>query len=221
MATTRTTDTTRKAPARERLLAAADELFYREGIHTVGIDRIIEHAGVAKASLYNTFHSKDELVVAYLHGRHARIAERLTRILARYDSPRDRLLGIFDYQTEAFADPGYRGCAFASAMAEAPAGSTVEQATKAYRDWMRSLLTELAEQAGAPRPADLARELHLLFDGSNLSARLDRDTTASTTARTIAAALLDAALAARPRHGEPTADTPGAPDADGGTQAHP
>ena len=62
--------------ARERLLAAANELFYNEGVHTVGIDRVIEQAGVAKASLYNTFGSKDELVRAYLEGRHASIAER-------------------------------------------------------------------------------------------------------------------------------------------------
>ena len=64
--------------ARERLLAAADELFYEEGVHTVGIDRVIEHAGVAKGSLYNTFGSKDELIRAYLEGRHARMAQRIT-----------------------------------------------------------------------------------------------------------------------------------------------
>lgn len=81
MATTRTTTTAgttaakakagaAKASARDRLLDAANELFYREGVHTVGIDRIIEHAGVAKASLYNTFGNKEGLVSAYLDGRH-------------------------------------------------------------------------------------------------------------------------------------------------------
>jgi AcrR family transcriptional regulator len=63
--------------ARERLLAAANELFYNEGVHTVGIDRIIEHAGVAKASLYNTFGSKDELVRAYLETRHVSVTEHI------------------------------------------------------------------------------------------------------------------------------------------------
>jgi len=67
-----------KPSARERLLAAANELFYTEGVHTVGIDRVIEQAGVAKASLYNTFGSKEELVHAYLEGRHAAMAARLT-----------------------------------------------------------------------------------------------------------------------------------------------
>ena len=64
------------ASARERLLKAANELFYEEGVHTVGIDRIIEKAGVAKASLYSTFGSKEELVRAYLGERHARILGR-------------------------------------------------------------------------------------------------------------------------------------------------
>src|SRR5580698_11114603 len=103
---------TAKPSARERLLAAANELFYREGVHTVGIDRVIERAGVAKASLYNTFGSKDELVRAYLDGRHAEMAGRITRALGRYDTPRDRLLGVFEAQGEVFAQPGFRGCAF-------------------------------------------------------------------------------------------------------------
>src|SRR5215471_13458748 len=98
--------------ARERLLAAANDLFYTEGVHTVGIDRVIEQAGVAKASLYNTFGSKEELVHAYLEGRHAAMTGRITKAIARYDNPRDRLLGVFDAQGELFAEPGYRGCAF-------------------------------------------------------------------------------------------------------------
>src|SRR5579863_9620804 len=101
--------------ARERLLAAANELFYAEGVHTVGIDRVIERAGVAKASLYNTFGSKDELVKVYLEGRHAVVATRITRYIERYHDPRERLLGVFEAQSELFAEPGYRGCAFVSA----------------------------------------------------------------------------------------------------------
>ena len=77
-----------RRPARERLLAAANELFYNEGVHTVGIDRVIEQAGVAKASLYNTFGSKDELVRAYLESRHTRIADHYASYLERYTTPR-------------------------------------------------------------------------------------------------------------------------------------
>jgi AcrR family transcriptional regulator len=182
--------------ARERLLEAANELFYAEGVHTVGIDRVIERAGVAKASLYNTFGSKDELVKAYLEGRHAKTAGRITRYLERYDKPRDRLLGVFEAQGEIFAAPGFRGCAFVSASAESP-GEAVSQATSDYRGWVRGLLTGLAREAGVPEPEQLGRQLHMIYDGASLSVRMDHDQAAAAAARAAAETLLDAALASR------------------------
>src|SRR6202020_3565842 len=142
--------------ARERLLKAANELFYAEGVHTVGIDRVIERAGVAKASLYNTFGRKDELVRAYLEARHAQTSERITRYLERYSTPRERLLGVFEAQGELFAAPGFRGCAFVSASAESP-GELVEQAASDYRGWVRTLLVDLAGEAGVTAPERLGR----------------------------------------------------------------
>jgi AcrR family transcriptional regulator len=181
--------------ARERLLAAANELFYNEGVHTVGIDRVIEQAGVAKASLYNTFGSKDELVRAYLEARHASVTQRITEAVDRYDTSRERILAVFEGQGELFAQPGYRGCAFARASAESQPGDQAEQAAEAYRRWVRALLTELATQAAAPEPEALARQLHLLFDGSGQAARMDHDPEAAAAARAAAAILVDAALA--------------------------
>jgi AcrR family transcriptional regulator len=181
--------------ARERLLAAANELFYNEGVHTVGIDRIIEHAGVAKASLYNTFGSKDELVRAYLQTRQTSVTQRITQAVERYDTPRERLLAVFEGEGELFAQPDYRGCAFSRASAESHPGDLTEQATEGYRHWVRALLTELATQAGVPQPDVLARQLHLLYDGSGQSARMDHDPQAAAAARAAASVLLDAALA--------------------------
>ncbi len=185
--------------ARDRLLAAANELFYNEGVHTVGIDRIIEHAGVAKASLYKTFGSKDELVRAYLDARQATVVRIITGAIERYDSPRDRLLAVFEGQAELFGRPGYRGCAFARASAESVPGDVAEQAADAYRHWVRGLLTELAAEAGVAEPEILARQLHLLYEGSGQSVRMDHDATAAVVAQTAAAVLLDAALAGRAR----------------------
>jgi len=189
-----------KAPAaptaRQRLLDAASELFYAEGVHTVGIDRVIERAGVAKASLYNTFGSKDELVRAYLEDRHALQVERITRYIARYGTAREQLLGVFEAQGELFAAPGFRGCAFVSASAESP-GELVELAAGEYRGWVRSLLTDLAREAGVAAPETLGRQLHMIYDGASLSARMDHDPAASVTARAAAETLLDAALAGR------------------------
>ncbi|HEY0718687.1 MAG TPA: TetR/AcrR family transcriptional regulator [Streptosporangiaceae bacterium] len=186
------TTTARRVPARDRLLDAADELFYEEGIHIVGIDRVIEKAGVAKASLYSTFGSKDELVRAYLNRRHERRRARLTEWLTRYDDPRERLLGVFDALGESIAQPGYHGCAFANATAESSPGSVAEQVTQEYRAWVRSLLTDLAREAGAADPARLGAQLHLLYDGVNWAARIDRDLDAASRARAAAATLLSA-----------------------------
>jgi AcrR family transcriptional regulator len=180
--------------ARERLLTAANELFYAEGVHSFGIDRVIEQAGVAKGSLYNTFGSKAELIHAYLKARHETIAERITRALENYDTPRDRLLGVFESQGRSLADTGYRGCAFVRASAESHPGDLVEQAYGDYRGWVRSLFTHLADEAGAPDPAALARQLHLLYDGMAATTWLDHDPAA--VADTVAAArtLIDAAI---------------------------
>jgi AcrR family transcriptional regulator len=183
-----------RAPARERLLAAAGELFYEEGVHSVGIDRVIERAGVAKATLYHAFGSKDELIRAYLEGRHAATREDMMRELAaRYRTPRERLVGVFEVQGLSFAEPGFRGCAFISASAEARPGSAVQEVAAEYRAWVRSLFLDLAQDAGVTDPERLARQLVLLYDGAGVSAWMDRDPTAASAARTVAAALVDAA----------------------------
>lgn len=187
-----------KSSARERLLDAANELFYGEGVQTVGIDRVIEHAGVAKASLYNVFGSKEGLVCAYLEFRNTRAQERITRTLARCRTPRERLLGVFDAQHEALTAPGYRGCPFVRATAEAPDDSSISRVAEEHRTWLRGLLTELATECGYADPAKLARQLHYLYDGAAHSARMDHDSSAAVTARAAAAALLDAAPLAAP-----------------------
>src|SRR5690348_17275448 len=106
--------------ARDRLLDAADELFYAEGVHVVGIDRIIARAGVAKASLYNSFGSKDELVRAYLQRRYERRKDAITQLIEPYDTPRERLLAVYDYLDQIIGEPDFRGCAFQRANAESP-----------------------------------------------------------------------------------------------------
>jgi AcrR family transcriptional regulator len=194
MATKTTTGSPARQTARERLLAAANELFYHEGVHTVGIDRVIEQAGVAKASLYNTFGSKDELVGAYLEGRHASTSARIMRSLEKYRTPREKLLGVFEAQGELFTEPGFRGCAFVSASSESPS-EMVSQAAASYRAWVRDLLTGLAREVGVPDPEALGRKLHMIYDGASLSARMDQDPSASAAARAAAEVLLDAALA--------------------------
>jgi AcrR family transcriptional regulator len=182
-----------KGSARERLLAAANQLFYEEGIHTVGIERVIERAGVAKASLYSTFGSKDELVRAYLQARADRRRRRLSERIARYADPRQRILAVFDLLGELAAEPEFRGCAFVNASAEGPRGES--KATRVCADtraWTRALFIELARDAGAADPERLAGELVLLYDGVSVGASMDRDPGRARLARELAETLLDA-----------------------------
>lgn len=146
--------------------------------------------------LFTTFFgSKEALVSAYLEERHAETAGHISAVLARFDDPRERLLGVFDAQAELFAKPGFRGCAFVSASAEAPTGSTVVRAADEYRAWVRGLFQDLAAEAGVRDPQLLAAQLHLLYDGASLSARMDRSAQAAVSARAAAAELVDKALA--------------------------
>jgi AcrR family transcriptional regulator len=183
--------------ARRRLLDAAGDLFYAEGVQSVGIDRIVEQAGVAKASLYNTFGSKEVLVRAYLDERHAGTVGRLSAALATTGVPREQVLAVFAAQADLTSEPGFRGCAFVAASSEAPAGGPVEQASDAHRAWIRGMFLSLASAAGAADPALLAAQLQMIYDGAGARARMDRRGDAAIAARAAVNALLDAHLPAR------------------------
>lgn len=192
---TKTAPTERRS-ARERLLDAADELFYEEGIQTVGIDRVIAHAGVAKASLYDLFGSKEELVRSYLQRRHQLRQARMRDRIARHERPREKILSLFDVFAEAAANPKFSGCAFARAGAEARPGSSVKAAVDESRAWTLSLFTELATELGVADPDLLGLQLVSLYDGASMSAYIDRNPRAARVARATAAMLVDAAIAA-------------------------
>ena len=183
----------RRSP-RERLLEAAGELFYAEGVQSVGIDRVIERAGVAKASLYSAFGSKEELVCAYLNARHEKTLAGLRSAVAATEDPIERLLAVFDAQARLFHTPGFHGCAFTAAAAEAPPGGRIDATAESYRHDIRTLFTELAGAAGAPDPALLASQLQLIYDGGGLAAKMDRNPDIATPARAAAATLITAAL---------------------------
>lgn len=186
--------TPEKASARDRLLAAAAELFYEEGINTVGIDRVIDHAGVAKASLYNVFGSKDELIRAYLIARHEAKEKRITGRLQALDSPREKILAVFDDQYLLATTKNFRGCAFIRASAELGDDNGARSVCDASRGWLRGLFRELATQAGASDPATLSRQLEVLYEGAAVS--WQPDGSASLAARQAAECLLASSLKA-------------------------
>jgi AcrR family transcriptional regulator len=182
---------------RDRLLAAADQLFYEEGVRSVGVDRVIKGADVARASLYSAFGSKEELIKAYLEQRSAQWQAHVAEVLPeRWKTPAERLLGVFDLLGEWFAAPGYHGCPFINASAEARPGSPVEAVSDAHRGWVRALFAGLGGDAGARQPEALADQLILLYDGAMVGAQLDRSAAPAQAARAAAAALLAAATTA-------------------------
>jgi AcrR family transcriptional regulator len=186
-----------RRPARERLLAAAEELFYQDGVQSVGIDRVIERAGVAKASLYANFNGKDDLVRAYLAARFEARRAAIETKLALQEAPRDKMLAVLDAMTEPLAKRNYRGCAFLRATAEMAADASGREVCRDARRWTRELLSGLAKEAGASNPDVLAKQLVLLYDGAAASAQMDRDPAAAAEARAAAVLLIDAACAKR------------------------
>jgi AcrR family transcriptional regulator len=179
-----------RTSARARLLAAADQLFYENGINLVGIDRVIEHAGVAKASLYDCFGSKEELIRAYLKGRADKRQARISERIANLGTPREKILGVFDLLAELVTRTDYRGCAFQRADAEAGVSSVIKGTCDESRAWLRSLFTELARQAKAPDPKLLGRQLVFLYDGASLAAHVDGDRSAPQAAKVLAAQMM-------------------------------
>jgi AcrR family transcriptional regulator len=184
------TGTGPRLSARERLLAAAGELFYENGINTVGIDRVIEHAGVAKASLYDCFGSKEELIRSYLEERSRVRQARIEERLSKYDNPQEKILSIFDLLGELASRPDYRGCAFVRASADANSSDKVRGVCDQSRAYILGKFTDLCREAGARDPQLLAKQLVLLYDGASISAHMDGNRNAVATARALAAQML-------------------------------
>jgi AcrR family transcriptional regulator len=161
------------ADARERILAAAYELFSRNGIRAVGIDAIIARSGVARMTLYRHFASKDELVLAFLQRR-----EQLwTRdwleasVESRASDPAERLLAIFDVFDKWFHSPDYEGCSFVNVLLEMPdRSSPLNRASAEHLATIRAFLERLAREAGVRDPEGVARQWHILMKGSIVAA---------------------------------------------------
>jgi AcrR family transcriptional regulator len=182
--------------ARERLLAAANELFYRDGIRSVGIDEVIAAAAVAKMSLYRSFPSKDELVAAYLRERDTKYWEWWDGIVARHpNAPREQLRALFRYLAKLPSREGWRGCPFTNAATEFPEPDhPARRVAEDNKRKLRTRLRDLARDAGARDADSLADQLVLLFEGVYASAQTFGNPHPATRAVVAAEALLAAQL---------------------------
>ena len=188
----------KRRPARDRILDAACELFYAHGIHAVGVDRLIAESGVAKATLYTQFPSKDDVVAAYLRRMDDSWRRQLrSAALAAGDDPREQLFGLF-VALEQAALAGTLGCAFINAMAEYEPGSTAHAITVEHKGAVRAWIRDLAAAAGAADPDTLAFQLTVLIDGTLAATRVEHADTAAAAAKQAARALIDAAVGPQP-----------------------
>ncbi|WP_307071460.1 TetR/AcrR family transcriptional regulator [Streptomyces sp. B3I8] len=153
--------------ARTRLLNTATRIFYAEGIHSVGIDRIVAEAKVTRATLYRHFASKEDLVLAYLQQADQAVRGQVGAALADAPAPADQVRAVATSITQGIRSAGFRGCAFLNAAAEySDPTHPIHQAVLAHRQWFLDTVTELLARTG-DKPAEAAgRHFVMLRDGA-------------------------------------------------------
>jgi AcrR family transcriptional regulator len=189
---------------RRRLIAAADGLFYRQGIRAVGVDAVAEAAGVTKRTLYYHFASKDDLIAAYLEGRDLPTLGRYQRLIPETGEPAaHQVRRIFEELGRNAEHPSWRGCSFLRAAAEFanlpghPARVVAARHKKRFESWLEGILA--AEGFG--EAADLARQLMILFDGAVAQILIHRDPSYALSAADAASTLLNCTAKSKRKRG--------------------
>ena len=178
--------------ARERILDASYELFSQRGIRAVGVNEVIERAGVATATLYRHFPSKDKLVLAFLEMREQRWTHGLVEAEAqrRGSDPEERLLAIFDVFDEWFHRDDFEACSFINVLLEMGPQHPAGDASVEYLDHIRSIVRRFADEAGLRDTESFARSWHILMKGSIVSAA-EGDVEAARRGKAMARRLID------------------------------
>lgn len=155
------------ADAQQHLLRAAADLFYREGVRAVGVDAVVERAGVNKMSLYRQFSSKDDLIVAYLEQSDRQFFARFDESIAKHPGePKKQLAQYFEDLAGRASQEDYRGCPFVNVSVEFPDASHPARVfVLGNKTRLMARLLELSTQAGARDPDELANGLALLIEG--------------------------------------------------------
>ncbi|HET7315723.1 TetR/AcrR family transcriptional regulator [Salinisphaera sp.] len=177
--------------ARDRILNTACRLFYRHGVNSVGIDRIIDESGVAKMSLYRNFGSKSALVEAYLKHRDAYWRDVFRSHVLNLDLPAiEKVLAYFDLMYQWLSAPEFFGCAYINATAERLGTESITAVIRHHKRQNLDLLVTLIEQAGFIESAELADQLFLLSEGAIVTASISGTPDSMQTARSAAERLL-------------------------------
>jgi AcrR family transcriptional regulator len=159
-----------KVSVRDRLLDAADRLFYQEGVRAVGIDRVLAEANAAKASLYSHFGCKDDLIAAYVKRRADAARESIDAFVEMFP-PEERALRVFDFLAEWAVQADFRGCPIRHVVGElSDCKHPARELASRHRTWLIDRFTGWARAAGASDPKRMGGALLLLFDGAVVAA---------------------------------------------------
>jgi AcrR family transcriptional regulator len=178
---------------RPALLKAANRLFYRDGIASVGVDDVVKVSSLSKPTLYRHFDSKEALIGAYLDQRHDTLTRELRDAIAAVP-PTRRPLAVIEWLCTSILASDFNGCAFVRACAEAPGDGQIRKRVEKRKRVLLETIVEACRDAGAPEPDDLASQLALVVEGATTMAYATGERRrASEAARSVAAALLSKA----------------------------
>jgi len=167
---------TKKSDARQRIVETAERLFYAEGVRSVGIDRIIAEAEVAKMTLYNHFSSKDDLILSVLQYREEKFGGMFEKWMERHiKKGMNRLEAFFAALKDWFDSPGFRGCAFINAVVElADARHAASQFSAEHKERFHEMLRKIITEAGGKKAASAAPAIALMVEGAIVTAVMEQ-----------------------------------------------
>ena len=185
----------RPSALRDKILTTESKLFYKNGVHAVGVDLVVKESGIAKTSLYRHFGNKDSLVAAFLEEEDADFWRQWDAIAVRHASdPAAELDGYVDWMKVRLRRPGYRGCPQLNVAAELPDPKhPARLVARAHEDRMRERFTSLARRLGLRKPETVGEQLALVFDGAFISAPVSDGEQLAKTFKATVRALLKAA----------------------------
>ena len=183
---------TRHPTNRERLMDAAGDLLYREGLHAATAERLADHAGLTKPTIYNLFGSKEALVIESLQRRGEQIRRHIEERAAAQSTPERQLMAVLQVHAEMLRSEGFHGCPLIVAAVQSPESTETRQLANAHKAWLRSLLAQFARKAGWRSPDTLAASLVLLLEGAAALASVQPPALVAKQARAAARAVIAA-----------------------------
>lgn len=177
----------KKLGVKERIVETASDLFYNQGYNQTGINQIIDEAGVAKASMYQHFRSKEDIAVAYLVGRHTMWMGKLEACVSKQKSPKNKVICVFNYLTEWLTEVNFRGCGWQNIITDLPADhNKIKDQAIFHKNELRSWVhDQLAQVDGLTnkKAKDLGDEVVILIEGAIILSQIQKDTWPIVTAK--------------------------------------